>query len=93
MSDCFQKLGLSPSATKLEVKQAWRKLCMIHHPDRGGTDQQFQELTVAFEEALKLAEVVSSGCSKCNGTGYIDVALGFSVIKTTCICQIKIRKK
>ena len=45
----YAVLGLSKSATKEEVKAAWRKLVKEHHPDRGGSRERFQEIQAAYE--------------------------------------------
>lgn len=41
-------LALEPPITFLEVKQRYRSLAMLHHPDRGGDVEQFQLLNWAF---------------------------------------------
>ncbi len=45
-------LGLSPSATRHEVKHSYRTLAMHAHPDRGGDGVWFDYLTRAYEYAL-----------------------------------------
>jgi molecular chaperone DnaJ len=51
--DYYEVLGVSKSATADEIKRAYRKLAMQHHPDKhGGDDAQFKELGEAYE-ALK----------------------------------------
>lgn len=32
-----------------EVKKAWRNLCRHHHPDHGGDEEKFREVTHAYE--------------------------------------------
>lgn len=48
--DYYDILGVSKSATAEEIKRAYRKLAMEHHPDRhGGDDSQFKEIGEAYE--------------------------------------------
>lgn len=46
---CYDTLGLNTQATDDEVKKAYRKLAMIHHPDKGGDEKKFKEITEAYE--------------------------------------------
>ena len=48
-SDYYKILGLTNGATDEEVKQAYRKLAMIHHPDRGGDAEEFKKIKEAYE--------------------------------------------
>src|SRR4030042_1440227 len=42
----FNELGLDIDDSKAaDVKKAYRKLVMIHHPDKGGDNTKFQEIT------------------------------------------------
>lgn len=50
MTDPYALLGLTPAATLVEVRDAYRRAAMRHHPDRAGGDlQKFQEAKAAFE--------------------------------------------
>ncbi|MGL6258804.1 DnaJ domain-containing protein [Vibrio sp. WXL210] len=53
--DLFSSLGLEPTATKREVKRAYRKLANIHHPDKGGDAEKFKALKQIHDMCLKLA--------------------------------------
>jgi curved DNA-binding protein CbpA len=44
-------LGLSPAATPQEVRDRYRALAKVHHPDVGGTTEACQRLLKAYEEA------------------------------------------
>ena len=44
-------LGLSDSATKAEVKQAYRKLALQYHPDRGVQSDKNKEKFLEIQEA------------------------------------------
>lgn len=48
MTDYFNTLGVGPNATDDEIKTAYKKLAMKHHPDRGGDQVKFQELQEAY---------------------------------------------
>lgn len=54
--DPFRDLGLTPSASIVEVKRAYRSLVMTAHPDKGGSDAAFVRLTRSYEQALAQAE-------------------------------------
>jgi len=49
MSDLYQTLGIDPTSSQDEIKQAYRSLAMKHHPDRnGGNDSKFKEIQNAY---------------------------------------------
>ncbi len=47
--DYYSTLGLNRGASDDEIKKAYRKLAMKHHPDRGGDQAKFKEISVAYE--------------------------------------------
>lgn len=46
--DYYKVLGVSPKATPEEIKKAYRKLSMQHHPDKGGDEDVFKEISEAY---------------------------------------------
>lgn len=47
--DYYSILGIDKSASPEEIKKAYRKLAMVHHPDRGGDHNKFSEINAAYE--------------------------------------------
>lgn len=46
-------LGLSPGASKEQIKRRYRTLAKQYHPDRGGDQQKMQQLVAAYELLMK----------------------------------------
>lgn len=44
----YDVLGVSKNATDDEIKKAFRKLAAEHHPDRGGDEERFKEISEAY---------------------------------------------
>ena len=44
----YEILGVDKKATKDDVKKAFRKLAQKHHPDKGGDESKFKEITEAY---------------------------------------------
>lgn len=47
--DYYSTLGLQRGASDAEIKKAYRSMAMKHHPDRGGDEQKFKEISQAYE--------------------------------------------
>ena len=47
--DYYNKLGLKRGATDADIKKAYRSLAMKHHPDRGGDEKTFKEVSTAYD--------------------------------------------
>jgi molecular chaperone DnaJ len=56
--DYYQVLGLSKNATDEEIKKAYRKLAMKHHPDRN-QGEAAKEAEIKFKEAKEAYEMLS----------------------------------
>lgn len=46
--DYYSVLGVPKGASDEDIKRAYRKLAMKHHPDRGGDQNQFQRIQEAY---------------------------------------------
>lgn len=55
--DYYEVLGVSKSATKEEIKKAYRKQALKYHPDKNPGDKQAEE---HFKEAAEAYEVLSN---------------------------------
>lgn len=47
--DYYSILGVKENATQDEIKKAYKKLAMKHHPDRGGDTKLFQSISQAYD--------------------------------------------
>ena len=47
--DYYRKLGVDKNASPEDIKRAYKKLAMQHHPDRGGDQRTFQEINEAYD--------------------------------------------
>ena len=45
----YEDLGLDPGASQADVKKAYRKLAMKHHPDKGGDPDTFKKISHAYD--------------------------------------------
>lgn len=56
---CYETLGLSRNASRVEVKEAFRKLCLQYHPDKCPTDarplaeSRFRAIKNAYDNILR----------------------------------------
>lgn len=50
MNNLYEILGVEPTANSDEIKKAYRKLSLLHHPDRpNGSSEMFKNINEAFE--------------------------------------------
>src|SRR2546426_716427 len=49
---CYETLGLKPGASMKEIKQAYRRLALRHHPDKDaseGNEMRFKQIASAYQ--------------------------------------------
>jgi len=52
----FEVLGVKADATKTDIRNAFRALSKIHHPDTGGAPADFKRLREAYDTGIKSAK-------------------------------------
>jgi DnaJ family protein A protein 2 len=45
----YEELELTETCTKDEIKKSYRRLAMLHHPDKGGNEEKFKKISSAYE--------------------------------------------
>lgn len=62
MPSPFVILGISSSASRDEIRKAYHRLALAHHPDRKSTksDDMMMKINTAYEEALRLHDAAKN---------------------------------
>ena len=59
--DYYEVLGVNRDASEDDIKKAYRKLAMKHHPDRNPDNPKAEE---QFKEAKQAYEILSDACGR-----------------------------
>jgi DnaJ-class molecular chaperone len=59
VTDPYRVLGIKPSASDKEIKEAYRKLCLKYHPDRNPDNKE--EAEKRFKEISEAYRILSDG--------------------------------
>src|ERR1700748_3381113 len=76
----YEILGIDKKATQDDIKKAFRKLAQKHHPDKGGDESKFKEITEAYSvlgDERKRREYDSYGQTFAGGAGQGAGGFGF----------------
>lgn len=57
--DAYQVLGISKGATETEIKKAYRKLALKHHPDKQTTEESRKQASEVFAKISNAYEILS----------------------------------
>ena len=77
MNNPYNVLGIDNSASDEEIKTAYRRLAKKHHPDAGGDEQHFAEISNAYE-SIKDADARFNYESQQQGPGPGNFTSGFN---------------
>lgn len=73
MIDHYKVLGIKKNSSKEEIKKAYKKLALKHHPDTGGDSKKFLEISESYQilmNDIKRAEFDNLRTSTSNDTMY-----------------------
>ena len=76
-------LGVDRGATRAALKDRWRDVAFLLHPDRGGDPVEFGRVRKAYGRLLAKA----FACNACKDSGTREIVAGFNTIKTVCKCR------
>ena len=75
----YDILEIDSSASETEIKKAYRRLSLLHHPDRGGRNDKFQQINEAYE-CLSDSNKRNEYDNRQNGFGYHHGNMNFEGI-------------
>ena len=78
-------LGVGSNPTADELKKAYRKMAMKHHPDKGGDEEEFKKLNSAYHLLTTGKTTTTHSSGSYNMTPEIeellkDIAIGLAVL-------------
>lgn len=86
-------MDITLPSSKLEIRKSYRRLAFMRHPDRGGSEEGFKELTSAFELLKDLGtEEIEEGVAKesratLDGTPLRDLGKGYPLTEHARSCD------
>jgi DnaJ-class molecular chaperone len=83
LNQAFEVMGITKQSSLKDCKAAYRRLCMEHHPDRGGSHDKFFEIQTSYKKVLEYVKQPVI-CEVCTGSGSISKMNGFNTIRTPC---------
>ena len=75
MESNYDILGIPDGASQIEIRDAFRKLALEHHSDRGGDDEKFKRIKLAFEDLKNGKKYPDSSDEKYKKLNFIQVIL------------------
>ena len=54
LDECYEILGIKSGATEEEIKKAYRRKSLTHHPDRNNNSSESTELFKKINEAYEI---------------------------------------
>jgi DnaJ-class molecular chaperone len=83
-------MGILAGGDKKTLLRKYRELSMYRHPDVGGSQEEFTELTEAYNTLLSLCETVDDGSVKVqciDGTRLDDLGKGYPITESAVTCD------
>ena len=71
-NNLYDELELSPNCTVSDIKHQYRTLAQIHHPDKGGDEEKFKRIKLAYEI---LSDPITRAHYDSTGEHYDDVSI------------------
>lgn len=73
MSNHYKRLGVNQNATEQEIREAYKRLALLHHPDRStGDEAQFKLIQAAYETLSDLKKRRSYDASLGNFFSFVE---------------------
>lgn len=60
MHNPYKTLGIQDCVPMVDVRRAYRRLALQHHPDRGGSLEMMQAINAAYEQLMKHKETIDN---------------------------------
>jgi hypothetical protein len=85
----YSILGVMPPFSPVELLSAYRRQAHIRHPDHGGSETLFLELTEAYQfmKPLAHADVSLPRAAMADGIPLSELGKGYPLTKSACTCD------